>query len=416
MSKPIAYGIDFGTTNSAIAIAYPDYAEVVGHGAELNEIVPSVIYVDHSKQCLIGEDAIRQYLVNPTPEHSRLLWSVKYFLADNIWPGTMSPSHDFLEPEDIVAIVLRELKRRADEKCGHDVRRAVLGHPVLFAGAEGTRATELNDLAKARLREAGHRAGFEKVSLLEESQAALVGEEREPGVMISLDFGGGTFDVSVIETDGHGEQELVASEGVVVGGDYLTELLFDELLARVLGYYTPLPRDFYGAEALPEFRNLRGAVEIAGNEKARILLNYFIRYSSKYPELALLGEVVLGGHAYPLHRGVDDVKIALGSAAKKVFNFRRPGVAISVHAARAEFEALVSPALDEIDLAIDRALRKAGITEREVDHVVRTGGSSQLRPFVERVNRRFGTDKVEQRDAFVTVALGLALKALETKW
>lgn len=416
MTKPIAYGIDFGTTNSAIAIAYKDYAQVVGHGATSAEIVPSVIYVDSSRQRLIGEDAIRQYLVNPSPEHSRLLWSVKYFLADDIWQGTTSPSGDFLEPEDIVAIVLRELKRRADVECGHDIRRVVLGHPVLFAGAEGPKATELNELAKARLREAGHRAGFEQVSLLEESQAALVGEDRDPGVMVSLDFGGGTFDVSVIETDGKGDQQLVASEGVVVGGDYLTELLFDELLAGVLGYYTSLPRDFHGAEVLPEFRNLRGAVGIVGNDKARRLLDYFIRNARQYPGLAMLGEVVLGGHAYPLHQGVDEVKIALGASASKAFTFRRPGINIDVRASRSEFEAMVAEPLDEIDDAIDRALQRAGLTESDVDHVVRTGGSSQLRPFVQRVNRRFGVAKVEQRDAFVTVALGLALKALETKW
>lgn len=416
MTEPIAYGIDFGTTNSAIAIAYEGQAKVVRHGPANDQIVPSVIYMDRSRQRLIGEDAIRQYLVNPSPDHSRLLWSVKYFLADDIWPGTTSPSGEFLEPEDIVAIVLSELKRRADAECGYDVRRVVLGHPVLFAGAEGPRATSLNDLAKTRLQEAGHRAGFDKVSLLEESQAALVGEVREPGLMVSLDFGGGTFDVSIIETDSRGEQRLIASEGVVVGGDFLTELLFDDLLAKTLGYYTPLPRDFYGAEVLPEFRNLHGAVGIVGNDRARRLLDFFIRHADRFPELSTLGEVVLGGHAYPLHRGVDDVKISLGVVAEKELVFRRPGISIDVRACRTDFETMTSGALDELDAAIDRALVAAGLTEAKVHHVVRTGGSSQLRPFMERINRRFGVDKVEQREAFVTVARGLALKALETNW
>ena len=416
MKKPIAYGIDFGTTNSAIAIAYKDSPQIVGHGPARDEVVPSVIYVDRYNQRLIGEDAIRAYLVNPEPEHSRLLWSVKYFLADDLWPGTTSPSGEFLEPEDIVAIVLKELKERADAQCGHDVRCVVLGHPVLFAGAEGIRAATLNNLAKSRLREAGFRAGFDKVTLLEESTAALVGEKREPGVMVSLDFGGGTFDVSVIETDRRGGQQLVASEGVVVGGDLLTELLFDDLFAAVLGYYTRLPRDFFGAEALPEFRSMRGAVAIAGNERARRLLDYFIRNRRRFPELAMLGEVVLGGHAYPLHRGVDQLKISLGRAANKSFAFRRSGVALEARAVRADFESMISEALDEVDHAIDRALQRAGLTDRQIGHVVRTGGSSQLRPFVHRVNRRFGAEKVQQRDAFVTVARGLAQQAWETQW
>jgi len=130
----------------------------------------------------------------------------------------------------------------------------------------------------------------------------------------------------------------------------------------------------------------------------------------------MLGEVVLGGHAYPLHRGVDQLKISLGRAANKSFAFRRSGVALEARAVRAEFESMISEALDEVDHAIDRALQRAGLTDRQIGHVVRTGGSSQLRPFVQRVNRRFGAEKVQQRDAFVTVARGLAQQAWETQW
>ncbi len=88
MSRPVAYGIDFGTTNSSIAIAYDNYAEIVQHGREQREMVPSVVYIDRSRLRLIGDDAVRQYLVNPDAESARLMWSVKYFLADDIWQGT----------------------------------------------------------------------------------------------------------------------------------------------------------------------------------------------------------------------------------------------------------------------------------------------------------------------------------------
>lgn len=416
MSRPIAYGIDFGTTNSAIAIAYPDEAVLVQHGASFQDVVPSVIYVDKSRQRLIGEDAVRQYLVNPDPGAARLLWSVKYFLADDTWPGTMSPSGVFLEPEDLVAIVLRELKARADKQCGHDVRNVVLGHPVIFAGADGQHANRLNDLAKRRLEEAAFRAGFESVALLEESQAALTGEERKPGVVASLDFGGGTFDVSLIRTDAHGVRHLLASQGVAVGGDLLSEPLFDVLLADQLGYYTPLPRDFYGAQLLPGFSSVAGAVGIVGNSQARRLLEHFIENAAKYPDLAVLGEVVLGGHSYSLHREVDDVKVALSSAETKSLQFRRPGISLHGNATRKLFETLIADNLDLVDQTIDLALRQAKLDPEAVDLVVRTGGSSQIPMFVERVNSRFGKAKVEQRDAFATVALGLALEALEVSW
>jgi hypothetical chaperone protein len=416
MSTPLAYGIDFGTTNSAIAIAYHDEAVLVQHGRSAADVVPSVIYLDRTRQRLIGEDAVRQYLVNPDPETARLLWSVKYFLADEIWFGTTAPSGAFMEPEDLVAIVLAELKSRADQECGHDVRRVVLGHPVIFAGADGVDARRLNDLAKRRLEQGAYRAGFEEVALLEESQAALVGEDRTPGVIASLDFGGGTFDVSIIRTDSDGHRRLLASQGVAVGGDVLSESLFDSLLATQLGYYEPLPRDFHGATALPEFRSVAGEVSIVGNTQTRRLLQHFLDHPRQFPELSVLGEVVLGGHSYSLHREVDDLKVALSNVHKKSLAFRRPGISLHGTASRPAFEQLITEPLALVDDAIERALAQAEVDPEEIHLVVRTGGSSQIPMFVERINARFGRAKVEQRDAFATVALGLALEALEVEW
>lgn len=95
--------------------------------------------------------------------------------------------------------------------------------------------------------------------------------------------------------------------------------------------------------------------------------------------------------------------------------FARPGTQIAIHEdiSREEFDIMIARHLDVIDATIDRALDGACCTADDIDLVVRTGGSSQIPAFVERLTRRFGARKVEERDAFNTVALGLGLKACE---
>ena len=209
MSAPIAYGIDFGTSNSAISVAYPDEAELVPLGSDGADVLPSVVYIDTMRQRLAGDQAVRQYLVAGSFSTTRLMSSLKHFLADPTWIGTEAPWGEILSPEELVAIVLSDLKRQADRHCGHDVRRAVLGHPVLFAGVAGADGHKRQELAKSRLEGAARLAGFTDLVFADESIAAVAAEYREDGVLVGLDFGGGTFDVSVVEMTSYGASAAV---------------------------------------------------------------------------------------------------------------------------------------------------------------------------------------------------------------
>lgn len=124
-------------------------------------------------------------------------------------------------------------------------------------------------------------------------------------------------------------------------------------------------------------------------------------------------EIVFGGHAYNFYRAVEDAKIALSSSEETSIRFRRPGISIDEPVTRSELEALLSANLDVIDNEIDRAMAAAGVTAGEVDLVVRTGGSSRLTAFVDRLRQRFGDDKLVERDVYLTVAQGLGMRALQ---
>ena len=154
MTEPIAYGIDFGTSNSAISIAYPDEAVLVPLGPDEADVLPSVVYLDRSRQRLAGHQAVQQYLVAGSLNGTRLMSSIKTFLADPTLRATNAPWGSDITPEELVAIIIGDLKRQADRYCGYDIKRAVLGHPVMFAGAMGDDWKSMQQLAISRLERA----------------------------------------------------------------------------------------------------------------------------------------------------------------------------------------------------------------------------------------------------------------------
>jgi hypothetical chaperone protein len=192
---PIAYGIDFGTTNSSIAVAYHDRVDVVPvERGPVAEVLPSIIYLNRDRNRAAGQEAVEQFLVTGSTktqcgacEHvhffagkresdcrqykpggnclnARLIAGIKSDLSETDLAATHSWASDFALPE-LVAVVLRRLKREADRHSGSDVRRLVLGHPVVFVGAEGPEFEERQGTALDRIQEAARLAGFQEVVL-----------------------------------------------------------------------------------------------------------------------------------------------------------------------------------------------------------------------------------------------------------
>jgi hypothetical chaperone protein len=163
MTEAVAYGVDFGTTNSSIAIAYPDRVQVLDIEAEgVLSCLPSIAYLHRNGDRLAGMAAVQQYLVAGSHEtrcpsydlgarrtdckqfrnrtggcnSARLISGLKSYLSRPDFERTHSWAVDF-SPSDLVGVILRRLKRAADLACGSNVHKAVLGYPVAFVGSEG---------------------------------------------------------------------------------------------------------------------------------------------------------------------------------------------------------------------------------------------------------------------------------------
>lgn len=414
MSGPIAYGIDFGTSNCSLSVAFDDGAEmgVVNNRGET--VMPSIVYVDATGNRLAGIDAVENYITFAAdPSRARLMSSLKSFLTDRTFQHTTCAWGDRFTMPDLVAIILRQLKQSNDRRLGADVKRLVLGHPVLFAGASGPNFEQLQDYAYEQLSQAAHLAGFTEVAFLDEPTAALMGEELDSGVIMAVDFGGGTFDVSIIQLSPEAGNVL-AIHGAAIGGELFDSLLFDDKVASPLGLdkeYVINGKRLAVPIVLRHMRTLHEIISMVGDDRVSRAFE-FVRHAGGAP-LATVEEIIYGGHGYNFFRAIEAAKIELSESENTTIAFRRPGVAVSVPVRRSEFESLVSRNLDKVDEQIDRALKDADIDSADVDLVVRTGGSSRIPAFVERLAARFGESKLAERDAFSTVALGLGIRACE---
>lgn len=345
-------GIDLGTTYSAAALVHDGAPQIVPHGDE--RIMPSVVGLDPSGALLVGTPARNQYALYP----ERTVRSVKRQMGRDTQVALGERS---ATPQQISALILRELKRAVETQVGQPVERAVITVPAYFS-----------DAARQATREAGEIAGFTVERIINEPTAAALayGLDRsgERQLVAVYDLGGGTFDVSIIELDS-GVVEVRASHGnTQLGGDDFDERLRQLLIERFIEQHDADPR----SDARAMARLLRAA------ETAKIGL-------SSRPTVQVREEYLLTVAGQPLH--------------------------LDTELERTEFEDLISDLLNGTLESLDTALRDAGLGADELDKVLLVGGSTRIPLVRELVREHTGLEPATAVNPDEAVALGAAVQA-----
>ncbi len=409
-------GIDFGTTNSVVAVLGPDGA-VATHrfaaGDAFTDVFRSVLcfwadgHSSHALRHAAGPAAIEAYLDDPLD--SRLVMSLKTYLAQRSFTRTQLHNRPFTL-EQLIAIFLRALLRDVDLAGA----RVIAGRPVRFAGDLADDA-----LGESRLRAAFSLAGLPDVDVAFEPEAAGYRFTRTldgPATVLIGDFGGGTSDFSLLRFEPRAARPVtaLATSGVGVAGDALDFRIIDRVISPLLGKggaYTvmgkqlPIPIEYYTALArwhrlslMRTPRTLRELHDIARTAAEPAGLRRLIR----------LIEEELG---YRLYQTVSAVKAELSRSERAVLAFPDGGLRIEAVVERRDFEDWIAPDLALMSAAVDRALADARLAAEAVDRVFLTGGTSFV-PAVRRLfERRFGPERVSGGGEFVSVAEGLALIA-----
>ena len=421
---PLGYGIDFGTSNSAVSIAYADRVDVVSIGPSgASTTLPSFVYLHRQGRRAAGEQAVRTFLQSghektdcwkcPLAPYgwdtdcrqyrkgggcndARLLSGVKYELAKLGFAGTNSWATDF-SVGSLVGVVLKRLKDEADAAAGTGSTRVVLGHPVNFAGADSQHLARSHAEALARLEEAATESGFDEIAFLPEPTAAVIGEPEHHGVEVAVDFGGGTFDVAVMDSR-DGESRIAAMSGVAVGGELLDGVIFETVVGPGLGL-----------DVLPNwlFNELRTASSVRLLMADPGIPAILARIGGQAAQL--VSSLLYEGHAYNFYKAIEAAKIALSVSDSTDLEYVPLRLQVTVR--RSAFEAMIRPELDLVHDAVERGLREAGVEPGEVDRVLMTGGSAYIPAFRRDLAEMFGAERLVARDAFTAVVHGLGVRA-----
>jgi Fe-S protein assembly chaperone HscA len=368
-------GIDLGTTNSLVAYIDPQTgAPKCIPGPSGSALCPSVVSLDPDGSVIVGEPAQRRLLTQP----ERTIYSVKRLMgrgvADiqdelKVFPFRVDSSSKnairvrlgdkFLTPPEISAFILRELKNWAEAHFGESVNRAVITVPAYF-----------NDAQRQATKDAGKLAGLEVLRLVNEPTAAALAyglHEKQRGHVAVYDFGGGTFDISVLKlistSEGDIYQVLSTNGDTHLGGDDIDNLLQASVQERILRQH--------GVDFSP------------------------------HSELA-----------QELRKDLIAIKHQLSESESPTLRFSLPNGAVFVQEfKRSAFEAMIRPIVDRTMDPVRQALADAKLKPKEIEEVVLVGGATRT-PLIRRtVQEYFDRKPHTELNPDEVVALGAAVQA-----
>ncbi len=454
----IGVGIDFGTSNSAAA--WYDGRQVVLVELEADDaIMPTAMHLDRQLKTTTGKGAVDQYIdenrdriVELTPEliaksalltgeadaedpHSeaevssssvygqpwvdrgmpgRLFRGVKRLLGNQSIRRLLVFDHAFRVVALITPILLR-IRTSIEQVLPEPFGEAHFGHPVWFEGSDQHR----NELAFSRLQEACHHAGIPRLSFYPEPVAATLSylhDEPGPdqGRVLTVDFGGGTLDLSVIEFRGL-SFKVLSTAGMSLGGDHIDQLIFEKLLFPLLGKGETWRRVKDGTLIENEFpfdefadRLLNWAVTYTLNQnRYRAKVADCIRQGGEAAvKFERLDDLITHNYCYLVFQAIKDAKARLSSVDETVLDI--PELDLAIEFTRDGLESIMAGMLQQIDGIVDRAAADASCRLEDIDIVIRTGGSSQIAAVRELLERKF-PGRVTEHDPFTSVAAGLAI-------
>ena len=358
---PKIVGIDLGTTNSLVAIVENGIPRVIP-GSDGGTLVPSVTYFDENGNVLVGNGAKNKMVEKP----KNTIFSIKRFMGKGIadvredltlLPFEVSPESEHIirlkvfgrdyTPPELSAFILRELKRNAETALGEEIKNAVITVPAYF-----------NDAQRQATKDAGRIAGLDVLRIVNEPTAASLAyglDKRKQGVIAVYDFGGGTFDVSILK---------------------LSEGIFEVL-------------------------STSGDTHLGGDDIDEILIRLVLKELQKHPDLHQLQAI---------RKAVNNAKENLSKSdiadiVVEEIQYRRS-------LSREEFNNLIDhPIVDRTLRPCKQALQDAGIEPTQIDEVVMVGGSTRIPLVRRRVQELFGRVPHTELNPDEVVALGAAVQA-----
>lgn len=408
------YGIDFGTTNSALAILDVSTNEVVKIFS-----IPSLLFFPKYQQSrrffdyAVGHEAVEKYVSSKM--EGRFMKSIKRVLPNKNFTHTRI-AHKIFKAEDLVALIVGYLKSQADEFLGETIKSAVIGRPVIF-----DENPEKDALAQARLAKAFKIAGFEEFYFQMEPIGAAFTYERQlkkAELVLVADLGGGTSDFTLMRLNpaainhANRQEDMISKGGIYIGGDnFDSDIMWHRgtpnfgrgVQEKIDDQWLNLPMSYFTNICSWEKMNFLNSIPLR-NAIGRSYV--FSGRDQRVKNLQILIDKNLG---YSLFKNIEQTKIGLTNHDVFDFEFHQEGIDFCETITLEAFEKeIIGKNLEKIESYLDTYLANNQLTYTDIDTVFMTGGTSMVRPVQNMIKEKFGSEKVKSGDNFISVATGLA--------
>ncbi len=347
----VVLGIDFGTTNSVVATFINNQPAIIKN-KDGNNITPSVVSYSKDKALLVGDSAKRQIIINP----ENTISSIKRFIGDK---KKFKVGNEFLSPHEIASKILSYIKESAEAFFSTQISKAIITVPAYFTNNQ-------RNLTKL----AGKLAGLDVLRILNEPTAAALSygfDNNFKGNIMVFDFGGGTFDVSILEVeDGVFEVKSTAGNNFLGGDDFdfrVVNLLIDDFKSK---YNIDLKNDKMAFHKVKEQA-----------EKAKISLSTSKEVFINIPFISAD------------ENGVKHLEYLLTIE---------------------EFDKITEDLVDQTLVCVENALKDASMTPANIDNIIFVGGSTQIKQFSDKIYQFMGKHPEKNINPMFAVAMGAAIQ------
>lgn len=414
MSK-FLYGIDFGTTNSALSI-YDEEKKVIVETIS----IPSLIYFTEAKSFvngeshIVGEKAIEAYLNDGMK--GRFIKSIKQILSRTTFTETRIHNKRYTAA-DLVTLILQDLKAKADKIIGRECEKAVIGRPVFFDDDN----TQKDSLAQSRLKKAAENAGFTDVRFQFEPIGAAFAYEKtitKKERVLVADLGGGTTDFTYLILDPQKvgskdrKNDMIASGGIYIGGDSLDSAFMWDRGTPYFGKNTTyeatpgkilnVPKSLFANICTWDKMNFFNGLKIQKE------IEEYYYYSGNDPKFKNLITLIENNLGYSLFRSIEKTKIELSDLPASDFKYSNMDIEIDENISLNQYNSIIEKDVNKIAVYLNQFMETYKINANEIDCLFLTGGTSMVAAIQNLFRTKFPHIPLNSGDNFKSVAKGLA--------
>jgi hypothetical chaperone protein len=410
----ISCGLDFGTSNSTVAMVRQSIPELVPVEGDRPTIPTALFFSSTARQVAFGRDAIQKYTDG---EAGRFMRAIKSILGRSLFHESTPLQGRQVPFSEVLAIFIAHLKERADRYAGHQMSHVVLGRPVQFIDDDA----KADRQAQSDLEGAARKVGFRHIAFQFEPIAAALYYEQgvtDEEVVFVVDIGGGTADFSIVKVSPQNAQkadrhdDILANRGVRIGGTDFDRMLSLANVMPHLGFGTPMRN---GSGDVPKwiYHDLStwSQIPFLYSQKTMTMLRSIRRDAERQDLIGRLMHVIERQEGHRIIDRVESAKIALTDAAETCLDLKMVDPDLRIRLDRHQLERGIMPAVDRIRHSITATIGDAGLKPDDVRAVFLTGGCTMVPVIQDGISRIFQNARLIAGDMFGSVGKGLGLDA-----